>query len=156
MCVLHLDVLLLFSQQNDWNVPVFWLVMASRKREPHSKPCWQCRVCTCIALPDSRNPCCLLEVKSKIISGHCQCGQSFLFLCAAVQDLCSFQKKNSMSEVMRGFALANVGSRDYVSRCCSIPERKEGWKSFFIKQSLNVLSRMLQKGKYAGDLVIYT
>lgn len=93
MCVLHLDVLLLFSQQNDWNVPVFWLVMASRKREPHSKPCWQCRVCTCIALPDSRNPCCLLEVKSKIISGHCQCGQSFLFLCAAVQDLCSFQKK---------------------------------------------------------------
>lgn len=88
MCVLHLDVLLLFS-----NVPVFRLVMASRKLEPHSKPCWQCRVFTCIALHDSQNPCCLLEVKSKIISGHCQCGQSFLFLCATVQDLCSLKKK---------------------------------------------------------------
>jgi len=65
MCLLHIDVLLLFSQHSDWNVPVFWLVMASRKLEPHSKSWWQCRVFTCIALQDSQNHCCLLEVKKQ-------------------------------------------------------------------------------------------
>ncbi len=71
-------------------LPVYWFVVAYRKLEPHSKPHWQWRAFICIALHPSQNPCCLLEVKSKRITAHCQCGQSFLFLCAAVEDLCSF------------------------------------------------------------------
>ncbi len=116
-------------------LPVYWFVVAYRKLEPHSKPHWQWRAFICIALHPSQNPCCLLEVKSKRITAHCQCGQSFLFLCAAVEDLCSFFLIQCQ-RLWRGFARANVSSRDYVSCSCSIPERQESWKSFFIEQSL--------------------